>query len=162
MRFVTQLSNHRPHLLQSSGVPWCYLFLPQSCHKIKVRLKYGLIASVGPDSQRFRFSPPQQFSLLSGPCLLEWYLQDRTTHGRRGSNPQHPAWEIELSLLHFQHLQNHSEKINMHATHTVHALPDSPIAGGRLGYGLLPRARFINTPPSICLERLLVRVVRTP
>ena len=40
-------------------------------------------------------------------------------------------------------LQNRSGKINVHATHTVHAVPDSRIAGGRLGDGFLsfdPRA----------------------
>jgi hypothetical protein len=55
--------------------------------------------------------------------------------GRRGSNPQHPAWESKLNTLYFQHLQNRSIKICVHAAHTVHALPDLRIAGGRLGDG---------------------------
>jgi len=52
-----------------------------------------------------------------------------------GIEPVHPAWEFESPLLYFQNLQKRTEKINVHATHTVHALPDSRIAGGRLGDG---------------------------
>src|SRR6266446_3818490 len=52
--------------------------------------------------------------------------------GRRGSNPQHPAWEGKYSALYFQHLQNRSRKICVHAAHTVHALPDLRVAAGRL------------------------------
>jgi len=51
--------------------------------------------------------------------------------GRRGSNPQHPAWEAEFSILYFQYLQNLSEKMYVHALHTVHALPDLLITAGR-------------------------------
>src|SRR5436190_4261570 len=43
--------------------------------------------------------------------------------GRRGSNSQLSAWEAESSLLYFQYLQNRSEKMHVHALHTVHALP---------------------------------------
>ena len=51
--------------------------------------------------------------------------------GRRGSNPQLPAWEFELPLLYFHNLQNRLAKSYMHAVHTVHALPDLRIAAGR-------------------------------
>jgi len=42
----------------------------------------------------------------------------------------------KFSILYFQYLQNRSEKINVHALHTVHALPDLRVAGGRLGDGV--------------------------
>jgi len=35
-------------------------------------------------------------------------------------------------FLYFQYLQNLSEKMYVHALHTVHALPDLRLAGGRL------------------------------
>src|SRR6266496_5755014 len=50
-----------------------------------------------------------------------------------GIEPVLPAWESKLPALYFHNLQNRSEKINVHATHTVHAVPDLRIAGGRLG-----------------------------
>jgi hypothetical protein len=50
-----------------------------------------------------------------------------------GIEPVLPAWEAEYSALYFQHLQIRSGKINVHALHTVHALPDLRLAGGRLG-----------------------------
>src|SRR5216684_9313845 len=52
-----------------------------------------------------------------------------------GIEPVLPAWESILGALYFQYLQNRSVKINVHPTHTVHALPDLRIAGGRLGDG---------------------------
>ena len=48
-----------------------------------------------------------------------------------GIEPVLPAWESELSILYFQYLQNPSEKMCVHALHTVHALPDLRIAAGR-------------------------------
>jgi hypothetical protein len=56
--------------------------------------------------------------------------------GRRGSNSQLSAWEAEFSILYFQHLQNLSEKIYVHALHVVHALPDLRVAAGRLRDGV--------------------------
>jgi hypothetical protein len=53
--------------------------------------------------------------------------------GRRDSNPQPPTWEGKYSTLYFQHLQNRPIKMCVHALHTVHALPDLRIAGGRFG-----------------------------
>jgi len=50
--------------------------------------------------------------------------------------PQLSAWEAEFSILYFQHLQNAAEKMCMPALHTVHALPDLRVAGGRLGDGV--------------------------
>jgi len=50
-----------------------------------------------------------------------------------GIEPAPPAWESKFSILYFQYLQNRSEKICVHATHTVHTMPDLRIAGGRLG-----------------------------
>jgi hypothetical protein len=49
-----------------------------------------------------------------------------------GIEPVLPAWESNLSALYFQYLQNRSAKINVHTTHTVHAVPDLRIAAGRL------------------------------
>ena len=48
-----------------------------------------------------------------------------------GIEPVLPAWESNLSALYFQYLQNRSGKINVHALHTVHAMPDLRIAAGR-------------------------------
>jgi hypothetical protein len=48
-----------------------------------------------------------------------------------GIEPVLPTWESKLSTLYFQHLQKRSAKINVHATHTVHAVPDMRIAAGR-------------------------------
>ena len=56
--------------------------------------------------------------------------------GRRGSNPQLSAWESKFPLLYFHNLQNRLGKINVHALHTVHAVPDLRVAGGRLGDGV--------------------------
>jgi len=53
-----------------------------------------------------------------------------------GIEPAPPAWEAEFSILYFQHLQNRSGKMCVHALHTVHALPDLRVAGGRLGDGV--------------------------
>jgi hypothetical protein len=56
-----------------------------------------------------------------------------------GIEPVLPTWEFYSSPLYFQYLQNCSRKINVHALHTVYAMPDLRIAGGRLGDGFLPR-----------------------
>jgi len=48
-----------------------------------------------------------------------------------GIEPVLPAWESKFSILYFQYLQNRSEKMFLHALHTVHALPDLRVAGGR-------------------------------
>jgi hypothetical protein len=53
-----------------------------------------------------------------------------------GIEPVLPTWESEFSILYFQHLQNRLEKMYVHALHTVHALPDLRVAGGRLGDGV--------------------------
>ncbi len=53
-----------------------------------------------------------------------------------GIEPATSSWESKLSILYFQYLQNCSEKMYVHALHTVHALPDLRIAGGRLGDGV--------------------------
>jgi hypothetical protein len=65
--------------------------------------------------------------------------------GRRGSNSQLSAWESKSPLLYFHNLQNESGKINVHATHTVHALPDLRVAGGRLGDGFFSSTCRSNT-----------------
>jgi hypothetical protein len=41
---------------------------------------------------------------------------EKNWSGRRGSNPQHPAWESKLSTLYFQHLQKRLGKITVHAS----------------------------------------------
>ena len=56
--------------------------------------------------------------------------------GRRGSNSQLSAWESKLSLLYFQYLQSRSEKMCVHALHTVHAVPEMRVAAGRLRDGV--------------------------
>src|SRR5436305_1283494 len=48
-----------------------------------------------------------------------------------GIEPVLPTWESELPSLYFHHLQNRSGKINVHATLTVHAMPDLRVAAGR-------------------------------
>jgi hypothetical protein len=48
-----------------------------------------------------------------------------------GIEPVLPVWEFEFLHLYFQHLQNRSAKVNVHATHTVHAVPDLRVAAGR-------------------------------
>jgi hypothetical protein len=53
-----------------------------------------------------------------------------------GIEPVLPTWESKLSTLYFQHLQNRSAKIYVHALHTVHALPDLRVAAGRLRDGV--------------------------
>jgi hypothetical protein len=66
--------------------------------------------------------------------------------GRWHSNPQPPAWESKFSLLYFHNLQNHSGNINVHATHTVRAMPDLRIAAGRFAGRFLlceKRARIV-------------------
>jgi hypothetical protein len=75
---------------------------------------------------------------------LSLRITEEKWSGRRGSNPQHPAWEGKYSTLYFQHLQNRSGKINVHALHTVHALPDLRIVGGRLGDGFYHAYLFAN------------------
>jgi hypothetical protein len=52
-----------------------------------------------------------------------------------GIEPVLPAWEADTGVLYLQYLQIRSGKINVHALHTVHALPDLRLAGGRLGDG---------------------------
>jgi hypothetical protein len=59
-----------------------------------------------------------------------------------GIEPVLPAWEGKYSALYFQHLQKRPRKICVHALHTVHALPDMRIAGGRLGGRSLPFSMF--------------------
>jgi hypothetical protein len=54
---------------------------------------------------------------------------------RKRSESQLSAWESNSSALYFHNLQNRLGKINVHATHTVHAVPDLRLAGGRLGDG---------------------------
>ena len=50
-----------------------------------------------------------------------------------GIEPVLPTWEAKFSIFCFQHLQNRSEKMYVHALHTVHALPDLRIAGRHFG-----------------------------
>ena len=49
-----------------------------------------------------------------------------------GIEPVLPAWESKFLILYFQYLQNRSDKMYVHATHTVHAVPDLRVAAGRL------------------------------
>jgi hypothetical protein len=71
---------------------------------------------------------------VSGASMIEEFnLEKRFTeekwNGRRGSNSQLSAWESKFSILYFQYLQNRSEKMCVHALHTVHAMPELRIAG---------------------------------
>src|SRR6266508_1217154 len=49
------------------------------------------------------------------------------------SRHPHPASESKFSILYFQHLQNRSVKMYVHALHTAHELTDLPATAGRLG-----------------------------
>jgi len=60
---------------------------------------------------------------------LELKKMERAT----GIEPVLPAWESKLPLLYFHNLQNRLGKINVHALHTVPAVPELRVAGGRLG-----------------------------
>jgi hypothetical protein len=71
-----------------------------------------------------------------------------------GIEPVLPTWESEFSILYFQDLQNRSAKMSVHALHTVHALPDLRIAGGRLGDGFLSSVAFTTADLRILLEAL--------
>ncbi len=62
-----------------------------------------------------------------------------------GIEPVLPAWESEFSILYFQYLQNLSEKMYVHALHTVHAVPDLRIAAGRLRDGFSRKFHFLGT-----------------
>jgi hypothetical protein len=55
-----------------------------------------------------------------------------------GIEPVLPAWESDLPILYFQYLQNRSDKMYVHAVHTVHAVPDLRVAAGRFA------GRFTN------------------
>jgi hypothetical protein len=65
-----------------------------------------------------------------------------------GIEPVLPAWECKFSILYFQYLQNRLEKMYVHALHTVHALPDLRVAGGRLGDGV-----SLNSLEDMCLTK---------
>jgi len=65
-----------------------------------------------------------------------------------GIEPVLPAWEFEFSILYFQYLQIHSEKMYVHALHTVHALPDLRIAAGRFAGRV-----FDRNPDRFCCRR---------
>ncbi len=54
-----------------------------------------------------------------------------------GIEPVLPTWEGKYSALYFQHLQNRSAKMYVHATHTVHAVPDLRTAAGRFAGRIL-------------------------
>ena len=70
------------------------------------------------------------------------YLEDKKSLERAtGIEPVLPTWEGKYSTLYFQHLQNRPIKMCVHALHTVHALPDLRIAGGRFG------GRFLSCVP---------------
>ena len=63
-----------------------------------------------------------------------------------GIEPVLPAWESILGALYFQYLQNPSERINVHAAHTVHAVPDMRFAAGRLRDGVSSKRVTRTTP----------------
>jgi hypothetical protein len=65
-----------------------------------------------------------------------------------GIEPVLPAWESKLSTHYFQHLQNRSGKTYVHALHTMHAVPDLRIAGGRSG-GRFLYANFTSLEPAL-------------
>src|SRR6266481_6076581 len=69
-----------------------------------------------------------------------------------GIEPVLPAWESKFLLLYFQYLQNRPIKICVHAAHTVHALPDLRIAGGRFGGRSLRRFHVLRTRYTAIVE----------
>ena len=97
--------------------------------------------------------------------------------GRWDSNPQPPTWESTLGTLYFQYLENRSRKINVHATHTVHAVPDLRVAGGRFlscvavrdrrfeAYCFVPDAsrysRFVVAKLTTCEDPCRVNAIRS-
>jgi hypothetical protein len=64
-----------------------------------------------------------------------------------GIEPVLPAWESKFPLLYSHNLQKRSEKINVHALHTVHALPDLRIAGDV--WGTVFSSRMVSTLPPV-------------
>jgi len=60
-----------------------------------------------------------------------------------GIEPVLPTWEGKYSTLYFQHLQNRSQKMHVHALHTVHALPDLRITAGRFAGRCVIKAALI-------------------
>src|SRR5258706_3946262 len=72
-----------------------------------------------------------------------------------GIEPVLPTWESKFSILYFQYLQNRSRKMCVHALHTVHALPDLRVAGGRLGDG-------VSSKRPLCARANLMRKYRGP
>jgi len=70
-----------------------------------------------------------------------------------GIEPVLPAWESKVSLLYFQYLQNPSEKMCVHALHTVHAVPDLRIAAGRLRDGVYSCLMQSRCSVHSCLAR---------
>ena len=72
-----------------------------------------------------------------------------------GIEPVLPTWEGKYSALYFQHLQNRSRKMHVHALHTVHAVPDLRIAAGRFA-GRFSILHLKNHPcASTCGERIV-------
>jgi hypothetical protein len=78
-----------------------------------------------------------------------------------GNRTRTTSLGIVFIALYFHNLQNDSEKINVHATHTVHAVPDLRVAAGRLRDDLTiqdfwhlqePQARRIPTSSSSCVK----------
>ena len=72
------------------------------------------------------------FEMFYRPYLRPTSLKDRS--GCRESNPQHIAWELKSPPPIFTTHKNRFGKINVHATHTLHAVPDWHVAWGRLGH----------------------------
>jgi hypothetical protein len=63
-----------------------------------------------------------------------------------GIEPVLPAWESKFSFLYFQYLQNRSEKMFVHALHTVHAMPDLRVTAGRFAGRVSPPPRLVSFP----------------
>jgi chromosome condensin MukBEF ATPase and DNA-binding subunit MukB len=49
-----------------------------------------------------------------------------------GIEPVLPTCEGQFSVLYFQHLQNRSRKMYVHALHTVQAVSEMRVSAGRL------------------------------
>jgi hypothetical protein len=64
---------------------------------------------------------------------IEFQKSLREMERATGIEPVLPAWESKFPLLYFHNLQNRSGKINVHATHTVHAVPDFAYRWGTFG-----------------------------
>jgi len=79
-----------------------------------------------------RWRDVQNVSVNFENCELRIILR-KLGAGDEARTRNSSAWEAEFSILYFPYLQNRSERMCVHAQHTVHVLPDLRVAVGHLG-----------------------------